>query len=475
MENARALISHFLKNRITLATFLLYLYARARLRLGYYPHRYFYLMMPTLKKVLVIGSGAREHALVQACLKSLRVQAVVAAPGNGGMAQEVPCLPLDVENVPQIVELAKSQGADFVVVGPEVPLSLGAVDALETAGIPAYGPQKAGARLEASKTFTKDFLLKYKIPTAFGEKFTDVKSALDFLKTQSFPIVIKASGLAAGKGVVIPQNFDEAEQAVREMLEQKIFGDSGAEILIEEFMDGEEASIMLMVSGTDFVELSPSQDHKRVGDGDTGPNTGGMGAYAPAAVVTPEINEQVLERIVKPTLAGLKQEGIDYRGTLYVGIMITAQGPKVVEFNVRFGDPECEILLPLLETDVVQLMWDCAHGTLQPETVRFKNGYAVIVVLAAKGYPGAYAKGEKITLPFPCKEESGVQILHAGTKLNEHGDLLTNGGRVLGVVAQAPTLPEAVKKAYETAELIHFDSKYLRTDIAHRELKRLGL
>ena len=432
-------------------------------------------MMPILQKVLVIGSGAREHALVQACLKSPSVKSVIAAPGNGGMSAQVECLPLNVEDVPAIVALAKEQRADFVIVGPEVPLSLGAVDALEAAGIPAYGPKKAGARLEASKTFTKDFLLRHHIPTAEGKKFTQVQPALEFLKKGAFPIVIKASGLAAGKGVIIAQDYEQAQTAVCDMLDKKIFGESGAEILIEEFMDGEEASIMLMVSGTKFVELPPSQDHKRVGDGDTGPNTGGMGAYAPAAVVTPEINRQVIERIVRPTLEGLKADGIDYRGTLYVGIMVTKQGPKVVEFNVRFGDPECQVLLPLLQTDPVQLMWDCAHGTLDPQSVKFKNGYAVIVVMAAKGYPGSYPKGEAITLPAAQDLEEGVQILHAGTKRDESGRILTAGGRVLGAVARAATLPEAVKKAYRACAQVSFPSKYLRKDIAHRELERIGM
>lgn len=431
-------------------------------------------MMSVLQKVLVIGSGGREHALVQACLKSPKVRSVVAAPGNGGMAAQVPCKPLNVEDLDAMVALAKAEKADFVIVGPEVPLSLGAVDRLEAEGIPAYGPKKAGARLEASKTFTKDFLLRHRIPTAFGEKFTDTRKAIDFIKAHTVPIVIKASGLAAGKGVIIAQTYPEAEMAVRDMLERNVFGQSGAEILIEEFMEGEEASIMLMVSGEKFVELSPSQDHKRVGEGDTGLNTGGMGAYAPAAVVSESINAQILDTIVRPTLAGLRADGIDYRGTLYVGIMLTAQGPKVVEFNVRFGDPECQVLLPLLETDPVELMWDCAHGTLEPTQVRFKAGYAVIVVLAAKGYPGDYAKGEVICLPAETALEAGVQILHAGTQRADNGDILTHGGRVLGVVAQAESLPKAVEKAYRACDQVSFPSKYLRKDIAHRELKRIA-
>src|SRR6478609_6735784 len=320
-------------------------------------------------KVLVIGSGGREHALVRACKSSPLVASVAAAPGNGGMETECPCHALDVANAPATVALAKSLGVNFVIVGPEVPLALGAADALEDAGFTVYGPRKAGAMLEASKVFTKDFLVRYKIPTAKGAKFTKASDALEYLRNEKYPTVIKASGLAAGKGVVIPQNFAEAATAIREMMDEKIFGASGDEVLVEEFMEGEEASIMVMVCGEKYVILPPSQDHKRAFDGDTGPNTGGMGAYTPTGVVTDEIDRRVRTEIVEPTLRGLKADGIDYRGTLYVGIMVTTEGPKVVEFNVRFGDPECQILLPMLKSDPVALMHACATGTLEPEKV----------------------------------------------------------------------------------------------------------
>lgn len=423
-------------------------------------------------KVLVIGSGGREHAIVKACLESSLVEAVVAAPGNGGISQEVPCFPLDVENVQEAVQLAKAQGTDFVVVGPEVPLSLGLVDALNDENILAYGPTKDGAELESSKTFTKAFLLKYNIPTAYGEKFTDIDSATDFLKKQSYPTVIKASGLAAGKGVIIPQNYEEAEATAKDMLLDNKFGESGHEILVEEFMEGEEASIMLMVSGEQFVQLPPSQDHKRVGEGDTGPNTGGMGAYAPASVVTPEVNEKVINEIIKPTLNGLKQEGIDYRGTLYIGIMISKGQPKVVEFNVRFGDPECQILLPLLEDDPISLMLDCAKGTLNPAEVKVSPEYAMIVVQAAAGYPDSYPKGDVISFPDSLPEDTS--IVHAGTKKDENGNTVTSGGRVLGITAKAPTLKEAKDKAYRLCEQVHFEGVYYRKDIAYRQLARDG-
>ena len=424
-------------------------------------------------RVLIIGSGGREHALLKACKASALVASVAVAPGNGGMEQEAICYPLSVTDVPAIVDLAKKLDSNFVLVGPEAPLSVGVVDALATAGIPAYGPKKAGALLEASKTFTKDFLIRHEIPTALGKKFTSSEEAVEFLSSQRFPIVIKASGLASGKGVVIAEDFDEACTAVYDILDEKCFGSAGNEILIEEFMVGEEASIMLMVSGEKFVMLPPSQDHKRVGDGDTGLNTGGMGAYAPAAVVTPSVEKEVVEKIVKPTLRGLAQEGIDYRGTLYVGIMITDEGPKVVEFNVRFGDPECQVLLPLLETDPVELMYACATGTLDPENVKIRSGYNVIVVLAAEGYPGTPRKGDVIT--FPKKVPAGTGIIHSGTEREDNGDIVTSGGRVLGITARGDTLVDAVKNAYALVEQVRFSGMHYRRDIGARQLRRDGV
>lgn len=421
-------------------------------------------------KVLVIGSGGREHAIVKACLASPLVKEVIAAPGNGGMAAEVTCHPLKVEDIKATVELAKREKVDFVIVGPEVPLALGVVDALEEVGILAYGPLKAGARLEASKTFTKEFLVRHNIPTAKGQRFNSLPEALEYLRNTSYPTVIKASGLAAGKGVVIAPNFDEAETVARDMLIGNRFGESGHEILIEEFMDGEEASIMLMVSGTQYVMLPASQDHKRVGEGDTGPNTGGMGAYAPAAVVTESVREKVIHEIVEPTLQGLKKEGIDYRGTLYVGIMVVNGQPKVVEFNCRFGDPECQILLPLLEDDPVKLMLDCAKGTLKPAEVRVKNSYAAIIVMAAHGYPEAYRKGDPIQFPATLPPE--VSIVHAGTARDEQGVIRTSGGRVLGVVATGKSLREATQRAYSVCDQIHWEGAFFRRDIGHRQLAR---
>ncbi|MBC2595788.1 phosphoribosylamine--glycine ligase [Ruficoccus amylovorans] len=421
-------------------------------------------------KVMIIGSGGREHTLLKSCLASDLVDEVFAAPGNGGMQAEARCVPLNVEDIPATVKLAQAEGVDFVIVGPEVPLSLGVVDALEAVGIPAYGPNKAAARLEASKTFTKDFLLRHHIPTAMGKRITDLNEALAYLKTQSYPVVIKADGLAAGKGVIIAQSFEDAERTAHDMLVRNTFGVSGHEILIEEFMDGEEASIMLMVSGRDYVMLPPSQDHKRIGEGDTGPNTGGMGAYAPAAVVTPDINEKVVKEIIEPTLAGLEADGITFRGTLYIGIMIEKGQPKVVEFNVRFGDPETQVLLPLLKDDPVKIMLDCAKGTLKPAEVKISDDYALVVVMAAAGYPGGYEKGKPIS--FPAEVEPGTAIIHAGTKQLEDGTIVTSGGRVLGITGTGKTLREAAQRTYALCDQVHFDGAQLRRDIGYRQLAR---
>ncbi|MBQ2731623.1 MAG: phosphoribosylamine--glycine ligase [Opitutales bacterium] len=421
-------------------------------------------------RVLIIGSGGREHALLRACKASPLVAAVSVAPGNGGMEQEAVCYPLNVSDSAAIVALAKKLDANFVIIGPEVPLSVGVVDALEAAGIPAYGPVKAGAKLEASKNFTKEFLVRHNIPTATGKRFTSSEEAVEYLSSQKFPIVIKADGLASGKGVIIAEDFDQACTAVYDMLDSGCFGKSGSEILIEEFMEGEEASIMLMVCEDRYVMLPASQDHKRVGEGDTGLNTGGMGAYAPAPVVTPEIERRVVSEIVEPTLKGLVEDGIRYRGTLYVGIMITAEGPKVVEFNVRFGDPECQVLLPLLKTDPVEVMYACATGTLDPTVVEFHKGSNIIVVLAAEGYPGTPRKGDVISLP--TRIPAGTGIIHSGTVREDNGTITTAGGRVLGVTARGENLSEAAARAYELVSQIHFEGMHYRRDIGARQLKR---
>ena len=420
--------------------------------------------------VLVIGSGGREHAIVKAVKKSPLCGRLVCAPANGGIELDCDAAAIKADDIPGIVEFARNGKFDLVICGPEIPLSMGLADALRAEGIAVYGPNKDGATLEASKAFSKDFLKKYSIPTAIGENFTDFNLAKKFIEEAPFDVVIKASGLAAGKGVVIPSSKSEAVEAAREMLEGGVFGESGREIVVEEKMEGEEASIMLMVCGTDYIMLPPSQDHKRVGEGDTGLNTGGMGAYAPAAVATEEVLEKVRKDIVSPTLEGLKKEGIDYRGTLYVGIMITAQGPKVVEFNVRFGDPECQVLLPLLKTDALELMNAIANGSLDSSKVEIKEEFAVVVVVCAKGYPDSYKKGDIISLPKT--ETDGAYVIHSGTKRGAGGEILTNGGRVLGMTATGKTLREALDKAYKLCGETSFDGAFYRRDIAHRQLKR---
>jgi phosphoribosylamine---glycine ligase len=422
--------------------------------------------------VLILGSGGREHALLKACLRSPRVGKVRVAPGNGGMALEAECLEVDINSGATVLDLVRRTGTQFVIVGPEVPLAHGVVDVLEAAGVKAYGPLQAGARLEASKAFSKDFLFRHQIPTAAAETFRSLEPALAYVRRQPVPIVIKASGLAAGKGVVIAMNHAEAEAALRDMMETKVFGSSGDEVVIEEFMQGEEASIMLMVCGEEYLMLPPSQDHKRVGEGDTGLNTGGMGAYAPTTVVTPEVERRLREEIIVPTLRGLKADGIDYRGTLYVGIMVTSIGPRVVEFNVRFGDPECQVLMPSLETDPVEIMEAIAAGTFRSASVRLRPGSTIIVVLAAGGYPGDIRKGDVITLPTQLP--AGVDIVHGGTKRLPNGEVVTSGGRVLGVVAHGATLAEAAQKAYAVVPQIQFAGCHYRRDIGYRQLRRDG-
>ncbi len=409
--------------------------------------------------------------MVRACLASPLVKSVIAAPGNGGMAMDTSCRSVDLDDVKSIVNLAKEEQVDFVIVGPEIPICLGAIDALQAENIPAFGPNRKAARLEGSKVFTKQFLAKYAIPTADSATFSQLEPALDYLRERSFPIVIKADGLAAGKGVIIPDNKKDAESCIQKMLSGELFGASGKEIVIEEYLQGEEASIHIIVSGEKYLALPPSQDHKRIGENDTGLNTGGMGAYAPASVVTDKIQLQINKDIIEPTLAGLKSEDIDYHGALYIGIMITAEGPKVIEFNVRFGDPETQVLLPLIDTDPIKLIYACATNTLEPEAVKFKNKSACVVVLASQGYPETYPSGEIID--FPNNTPENIHVIHAGTRLGDEGKILTDGGRVLGVTALGKDLETAAHDAYAYCEQVRFPSVYFRRDIAARELRRL--
>ena len=428
-------------------------------------------MLPALpRSVLVVGSGGREHALVHALSASPAGPRILCAPGNAGIANEVPCFPIAADDIPGLVALAQQERVEFVVVGPEIPLALGLVDRLVAAGIPAYGPKADGARLEASKVFTKQILLKHHIPTAPARFFREVAPALEYLRTRSIPIVIKADGLAAGKGVVVAQTLEEAEIAVRAMLEGGKFGASGSEILIEDCLFGEETSLLVVVSGRDYFVLPTSQDHKRVGDGDTGPNTGGMGAYSPADIVTPALLARIDREIVAPSVKAIATEGIEFRGTLFIGIMLTPEGPSVIEYNARFGDPETQVVLPRIKSDLLAILWAAALGKLAGVKLEVNPDHAICVVIAAHGYPDAYPKGDRIVLPVTLP--SGVAIIHAGTTRNSAGEMVTNGGRVLGVTASAATLDGAAKKAYAVCEAIECSSKYFRRDIGARQLNR---
>ena len=422
------------------------------------------------QSVLVVGSGGREHSLVRALVNSPARPRVICAPGNAGIAQDVTCFPVGSDDLDGLVALAQSEKIQFVVVGPEVPLSLGLADRLAAAKIAVYGPKADGARLEASKVFTKQLLLKHNIPTAPAEFFSEVEPAVAYLRTRSIPIVVKADGLAAGKGVVVAQSREEAEAAVRDMLAGGKFGKAGRQILIEDCLYGEETSLLVVVSGRDYLILPTAQDHKRIGAGDTGPNTGGMGAYSPAEIVTPALLTRIEQEIVRPSVEAIAAAGIDFRGTLFIGIMLTPSGPSVLEYNTRFGDPETQVVLPRLKTDLLAVLWAAARGELAGIELVIKPEYAVCVVLAAKGYPDAYPKGEPIS--FPQVLPDGVAVLHAGTARNQSGQVVTAGGRVLGVTAVAPSLRAAVDSAYATCAEIQWASRYFRSDIGAQQLNR---
>ena len=419
--------------------------------------------------LLVVGGGGREHAIIKKLKENPSVETIYALPGNGGIAQDAVCVPeIGAKDIPAIVDFAKSHAIDFAVVAPDDPLALGCVDRLHEAGIPCFGPDAKAARIEASKVFSKNLMKKYGIPTASYEVFNDPAKALEYLKTASFPIVIKADGLALGKGVLIPQNFAEAEDAVKTIMEDKAFGDSGNEIVIEEFLTGPEVSVLAFTDGTAIRPMVSSMDHKRAGDNDTGLNTGGMGTVAPNPYYTAEVAQVCMDTIFLPTLAAMRAEGCPFKGCLYFGLMITPNGPKVIEYNCRFGDPETQVVLPLLKTDLLTVMQAVENETLADLEVEWSDGAAACVILASGGYPSHYEKGKVMT--FPESTPANVTIYHAGDKLDSEGRLVTNGGRVLGVTATAPTLKEALADAYAAAETVDFDGKYLRHDIGRRAL-----
>ena len=417
--------------------------------------------------ILVIGSGGREHALYWKLSESPQTEQIYAIPGNPGMGASVA---IALDDHAAILRFVKEHEIGLVVVGPEVPLMNGLVDELEAAGIRAFGPRANAAEIEGSKSFAKDLMKKYGIPTARYEVFTAAEPARAYIRQEGAPIVVKADGLAAGKGVIVAMTEQEALDAVDAIMEDHSFGDAGARVVIEEFMEGEEASLLAFTDGTTIRPMISAQDHKRAYDGDRGPNTGGMGTYAPAPVMTPEMTERAVEEILKPTIAAMAKEGRVYRGCLYLGLMVTADGPKVVEFNARFGDPETQVVLPLLDSDLVAIMCACADGTLADVPIRWKEGAAVCVVLASGGYPGHYDKGQEIH-GLADAEAMGALVFHAGTAMKD-GELVTNGGRVLGVVGRGTDISSAVDSAYAAATKISFKDAYYRKDIAHRALER---
>lgn len=420
-------------------------------------------------KVLVIGSGGREHALCWKLAQSPAVEKVYAIPGSDGMRDVA--TPVPVASQEDILDFARLMQVDLTVAGPETVLAEGLGDRFRDAGLAFFGPSQAAARIEGSKGFAKELMKKYHIPTAAYQTFTDEEEAAAYVKTQKFPLVIKADGLAAGKGVVIAQTAEEAEAAVREMMEGRAFGTAGTTVVIEEFMEGEEASVLAFCDGKTIVPMISSQDHKRIRDNDEGPNTGGMGAYAPAPVMTPDLMQAVREKILQPACDAMAAEGYPFVGCLYAGLMITAEGPKVVEFNCRFGDPETEVVLPMLDADLAEIMMHCVEGTLSEDDVRWKDGYAVDVVLASEGYPAGHTDGDAIT-GLEEAEQLGCHIFHAGTK-KKSGQFVTAGGRVLNVVARGATLREARDKAYEGVSRIQWRGMQYRHDIAAKGLKHL--
>jgi phosphoribosylamine--glycine ligase len=420
-------------------------------------------------RVLVVGSGGREHALVWKILQSPRVDTVYCAPGNGGIAKMARCVDIEVTDTKALVQFAKRKKIGLTVVGPELPLTLGLVDALQEEGLQVFGPRKKAAEIEGSKGFSKDLMAKYHIPTAGYRIFTDPDKAVQYIQSVEPPIVIKADGLAAGKGVLLCKSRSEAYEAVDTIMNQKIFGEAGSRLVVEEFLRGEEVSVLAVTDGEDLAILPPAQDHKAAFEGDKGPNTGGMGAYAPAPVMNAKLLDVVTRKILIPTIRGMQSEGRPYKGVLYAGLMITNEGPKVLEYNCRFGDPEIQAILPLVETDLVDLMQASIEDRIKDISVKIRNKAAVCVVMASGGYPGPYEKGKVIQLQDKVPED--IIVFHAGSK-KKGNNLITSGGRVLGVTATDKTIASAIKKVYSAVGNITFDGAYYRKDIGHRALKR---
>jgi phosphoribosylamine--glycine ligase len=424
-------------------------------------------------KVLIIGGGGREHALAWKIAQSQDVTTIFVAPGNAGTATEekLQNVAIDAEDNQALLTFALESEIDLTVVGPEAPLVSGVVDLFESKGLKIFGPHQAAAQLEGSKAFTKDFLARHNIPTAEYQNFTEIDPAIAYVHEKGAPIVVKADGLAAGKGVIVAMTIDEAEAAIRDMLADNRFGDAGSRVVIEEFLDGEEASFIVMVDGKNVLSFATSQDHKRVGNGDTGPNTGGMGAYSPAPVVTPDIHQRILDDVITPTVEGMANENMPYKGFLYAGLMIMADGtPKVIEYNCRFGDPETQPIMMRLKSDLAQLCLAAIDGNLDTAEIEFDQRAAVGVVLAAGGYPNSYRKGDVISGLTSCRTVD-QKIFHAGTVLNNE-DVTTNGGRVLCATALGNTVSDAQKSAYALANQISWQDMFFRDDIAYRAIDR---
>ena len=417
-------------------------------------------------KLLVVGGGGREHAIIKSLKKNPEVTEIFALPGNGGIAADAVCVPIGATEIEKIVAFAQEQKVDYAVVAPDDPLVLGCVDALEAAKIPCFGPRARAAIIEGSKVFSKNLMKKYGIPTARYEVFDDMAAALAYLDTAPIPTVIKADGLALGKGVIIAQTRDEAKAAVRDMMENHVFGKSGDHVVIEEFLTGPEVSVLAFTDGKVVRPMVSSMDHKRAGDGDTGLNTGGMGTVAPNPYYTPAIAERCMEEIFLPTIAAMNSEDRTFRGCLYFGLMLTPDGPKVIEYNCRFGDPETQVVLPLLESDLLTVMQATTNGTLADTEVCFSDKYACCVITASAGYPVSYKKGFEITMT----PEAAAHTYVAGAKL-ENGKLLTSGGRVTGTTAVAGSLADAIREAYRLASGVQFENAYRRSDIGQRALQ----
>ncbi len=416
-------------------------------------------------KILVVGGGGREHAIIKKLKENPQVDTIYALPGNGGIAADAECVAISATDIPAITEFAVKEQIDYAVVAPDDPLVLGCVDALEEKGIPCFGPKANAAIIEGSKVFSKELMKKYQIPTAAYEVFDQAEKALDYVRTAKLPVVVKADGLALGKGVLIAETREDAEAAVKSLMEDKKFGKSGDRVVIEEFLTGPEVSVLSFTDGKTVVPMVSSMDHKRALDGDQGLNTGGMGTVAPNPYYTKEIADECMERIFLPTIKAMNAEGRTFKGCLYFGLMLTPDGPKVIEYNCRFGDPETQVVLPLLESDLLTVIQATTNGTLAEQDVRFSDGAACCVIMASAGYPQSYEKGYEITIP----EEQLANVYVAGAK-KENGKLLTDGGRVLGVTATADSLEQAIQQAYEKVSTISFANAFYRKDIGKKAL-----